>query len=204
MGEGLAWFIDLANEALPSVAVPDLSNFHGRRLVKLFSQALEEAAGEVGNRPMIQALAEQTPGFRSGAKVNAYRTAQDVRKTLLEVAASAARQDGRPVPVQLVSSTLDSLLIGRDGLIRVKPAVPYGALYKDFCEALEGVDASRIRECSRCHKIFWAHRKDKRACSDGCRVRQWIEDNSDRWEKIQSNHEAKRAEGERTRKRVAR
>ena len=44
-------------------------------------------------------------------------------------------------------------------------------------EALNGVEAGRIRECQICRKIFWAGRIDKLCCSKGCgkalRNRRW-------------------------------
>jgi hypothetical protein len=44
-------------------------------------------------------------------------------------------------------------------------------------QALDGVEAARIRECPVCMRVFWAKRKDKQACSERCvnarRVREW-------------------------------
>jgi len=64
-------------------------------------------------------------------------------------------------------SLFDSLLkgstiieINEQGLIEIQ---------KDsFTEAVEGVEAARIRECEACSRIFWAGRIDQRGCSLRC------------------------------------
>lgn len=37
-----------------------------------------------------------------------------------------------------------------------------------FAAAVDGVDATLIRECQNCQRIFWAGRKDKNSCSAAC------------------------------------
>ncbi len=37
-----------------------------------------------------------------------------------------------------------------------------------LAEALQGEDASRIRQCKMCHEIFWAGRKDQETCTRRC------------------------------------
>src|SRR5262249_30341087 len=48
-----------------------------------------------------------------------------------------------------------------------------------LADALEGVEADRIRRCPICGKIYWAGRKDQPACKKSCvqalRVRRWRE-----------------------------
>src|ERR1700724_1124516 len=57
----------------------------------------------------------------------------------------------------------------RDGRLRVEHHPPL--------RALEGVEESRIRECARCHQIFWAQRSDQLCCGRRCahilRTRRW-------------------------------
>jgi hypothetical protein len=58
-------------------------------------------------------------------------------------------------------------------------------LFADFLKALEGVDARCLRRCPICQRVFFARRKDQKACSKRCnavrRVRLWRE-NQDRHE----------------------
>ena len=58
-------------------------------------------------------------------------------------------------------------------------------LYAEFLKALEGVEAQCVRQCPVCGDIFFALRKDQKACSKRCnavrRVRRWRE-NQDRHE----------------------
>jgi hypothetical protein len=58
-------------------------------------------------------------------------------------------------------------------------------LFPEFLRALEGVEAQCVRQCPVCRHIFFALRKDQKACSKRCnavrRVRRWRE-NQDRHE----------------------
>lgn len=58
-------------------------------------------------------------------------------------------------------------------------------LFAEFLRALEGVEARCVRQCPVCRHIFFALRKDQKACSKRCnavrRVRLWRE-NQDRHE----------------------
>ena len=47
-----------------------------------------------------------------------------------------------------------------DGKLRVE--------LDEISRALEGVDATRIRECEVCRRIFWAGRIDMVCCSHRC------------------------------------
>ena len=46
------------------------------------------------------------------------------------------------------------------GIIRIRLA--------PFLELLKGIEASRIRQCPICTKLFWAGRRDKSACTEEC------------------------------------
>jgi hypothetical protein len=37
-----------------------------------------------------------------------------------------------------------------------------------FAAAIDGVEASRIRQCAICHRLFWAGRKTQQGCSVAC------------------------------------
>jgi len=61
----------------------------------------------------------------------------------------------------------------RNGAVRARWVDPF----KDFLDALEGVEAARVRQCPVCRRFFFALRKDQKACSKRCngvrRVRHW-------------------------------
>ena len=60
--------------------------------------------------------------------------------------------------------------LGRLGDLISVQSDPHGILRitnDPLLQALEGVEADRIRECEHCSKIYWAGRKDKFAC-DQC------------------------------------
>jgi hypothetical protein len=63
-----------------------------------------------------------------------------------------------------------------------KGYITYSLSPSPLLEALEGIEAFRIRECPVCNKIYWAGRKNKPGCSPQCggiiRTRKWRE----RWE----------------------
>jgi len=40
--------------------------------------------------------------------------------------------------------------------------------YRRFRDALDGIDATRIRRCKQCGKLFWAKRQDQSTCSRTC------------------------------------
>lgn len=52
-----------------------------------------------------------------------------------------------------------------------------------FAEAVEGIEARRIKECAICERIFFAFRKDQKCCMKGCsntyRVRKFREKSVD-------------------------
>jgi hypothetical protein len=67
-----------------------------------------------------------------------------------------------------------------------------GLLTSPLYEPLLGVEASRIRECPICYKIFWAGRRDQVGCSPQCskvvRTRRWRE-NATRYELARAEKE---------------
>jgi hypothetical protein len=217
----LEYFIELANCAQPRVEIPDLMppEFRGRCRVKQWQAELRRTAEALGVQPAIVELAQQLPGDPMGAFVNAcgdpeqlrkmlaeklhnaYRDAQRVRRMLAEIARSAKSRDGRPIPVELPSVSLDELQIDPKGIIEVMPT-PLGGKYRKLLDALRGKDATRIRECPTCGQIYWAGRKDKIYCSDPCRLKKWIEHNPEEWSAIQRQHESNRGEKERAEKRA--
>lgn len=53
--------------------------------------------------------------------------------------------------------------------LQIEPVYPlFAKLWQDFCEALQDLDVSRIRECQICLNLFWARRSDQVACDRVC------------------------------------
>ncbi len=73
-------------------------------------------------------------------------------------------------------------------------------------EALNGIEAARIRECPICRKIFWAGRIDRPCCSSKCagtlRGRRWRERYGERYkqQRIQKENEKEALEHQKTKK----
>jgi hypothetical protein len=59
------------------------------------------------------------------------------------------------------------------GVVRTERIDPF----KEFLAALEGINAERLRQCPVCRHLFFALRKDQKACAKRCnaarRVREW-------------------------------
>lgn len=53
-----------------------------------------------------------------------------------------------------------SLTVADDGTVKIN--------LDSFADAINGVDATRIRECGDCQRVFWAKRKDQSCCSKDC------------------------------------
>lgn len=95
----------------------------------------------------------------------------------LQAAQQVLREIARVKSAQRIELTnrayLAGLNVGLDGKI--------GVVLSPICEALQGVEANRIRECEnpKCGRVFWAGRSDQPCCSKVCanarRVRRWRE-----------------------------
>jgi hypothetical protein len=56
--------------------------------------------------------------------------------------------------------TSGTITVNKDGVVEIS--------HDRFAAAVAGVDATLIRECQNCQRIFWAGRKDKNSCSPAC------------------------------------
>lgn len=76
------------------------------------------------------------------------------------------------------SNTVSSTLIVSSTL-RVNESDKVEFIHSPIGKVLEGVEASRIRECRACSNIFWAGRRDQKCCCRNCRkvwhTRRWRE-----------------------------
>lgn len=77
--------------------------------------------------------------------------------------------------------------------------------FREFNESLSGVEATRIRSCRPCGRIFWAKRRDKLFCSPKCQQRHWQVENPEKAAEIQNRYDRKRGRvaGVREGKRIA-
>jgi len=64
--------------------------------------------------------------------------------------------------------------------------------FEEFARALNNVDATAIRRCGPCGRLFWAGRRDKAYCSNNCRQRCWRQENPAEVAEIQSRYDAQR------------
>jgi hypothetical protein len=72
----------------------------------------------------------------------------------------------------------------RDGAVTTHWVDPF----TKFLDALAGVDAAHVRQCPVCHRLFFAVRKDQKACSKPCNAVRRVRD----WRANQAEHEYRR------------
>lgn len=195
----LAFFIGWANELPPDFEPPEPPANHPN----LFHWLLENLPGDLAawnglrERQMRMRLrGERKYGDLDKTQLEQKnRIAYDVRKTLRAIAETHEREVAETrIPMPVALSGRDEVAVNHDRTIRVVN----DPLYQDFVEALNGKDATRIRICPECGRLYLAARKHKQACSSACRVRKWRRLHTEQWEQRQANYEAMRAERERT------
>jgi len=148
--------------------------------VVLNQRAAEAADQQSGPRPRIsirtifRALAERRRGLYdmdvSQAEQLYYRLFYSVRSTLAlaEAATSFSPRGvklGESRDVEFWPSSLEAgfpqyLAIDANGRLHIKP----DPTWQQFTDALEAVDASRLRRCPECTAIFYAVRNNTLAC----------------------------------------
>lgn len=77
---------------------------------------------------------------------------------LAEIGQSIDKYLGQQLDIALGVLLVEYAYLDKEGRIR-RQSNPYA-------EMMEGVEASRIRACLICRKLFWASRKDKKCCSE--------------------------------------
>jgi hypothetical protein len=97
------------------------------------------------------------------------RSLKIVRSVLYTIARSQGSNHVAGVPVGAHLENLVSVRPDAGGNLRI--------LHDPLLQALQGVEASRIRECPICGRIFWAGRVDRPCCGKRCagvrRTRRW-------------------------------
>jgi hypothetical protein len=88
--------------------------------------------------------------------ISNYMFVRETRKSLRAIIhASRSGSDRYPqIPIQAY------VYLDSNGILHT--------MLNEFAEAIDGVEASRIRECAICRRIFWAGRKTQQCCSTAC------------------------------------
>ncbi len=221
--ESLAHFIEIANLVPPDYEFPDLSEGLEARILEAVRRDDIEEAKRIFNDEVKERLPDLPGAFLDYLNVVVrmgfagvyefdfydpplrYRKVKQWREKLRIIAREAIRlQDlkSRPAPDNLKgdgnwSWTLPlqpdrQYKIANDGRIQVQSDV--------FDAAIIDVEASRIRECAICNRIFWAKKSGSKACSNKCanalRVRLYRERYQERYKPQRMNSETKEASSE--------
>ena len=91
-----------------------------------------------------------------------------LRELFTEIARAGAAGPILPEDIELPDpNSTRRLCFNPDGAGRIVDS-PARARFEELYALLEGLDLTRIRECGSCKQLFWAWRKDQRACSKPC------------------------------------
>jgi hypothetical protein len=91
-----------------------------------------------------------------------------LKRLFTEVARAAADGPLQPTPIELPDPlSFRRLEFEPDGVIRLCDS-KIRAKFEELYGLLEGTNATRIRECPGCNKLFWARRRDQSGCTRTC------------------------------------
>lgn len=134
---------------------------------------------------LLKPLTPTWHGLLEGGRMGRYESFYAARQNLRVIAQLAKKGvDIAQLQPDMHGSLIPSIsMVGIDSEGKVR-------ISKDLLtEAVEGVEAARIRECEVCNRIFWAGRLDQLCCSKPCarvlRTRRWRA-------KYQDNYKLKR------------
>jgi hypothetical protein len=161
-------FIELAN------ACPDDVHGPGEYDPELESALKNIEAGDnstvVEWRKRIAKDAERLiPG--SGGWTEAHSFLVYVRNTLRAVSRLPSPSSlFEPEPIQLQSFfSIETAWQDAAGILHIEAMYPrLVQLHARFRSLLDGLDATRLRECPICSRLFWARRDDQKACTKVC------------------------------------
>jgi hypothetical protein len=106
-------------------------------------------------------------------RVELYKESLFIRALLWGLVRHHPKPEASPLvqaPVELPAGAGQRTLVVFDARnrIKVEPVFPrIAALRSTFCKALDGLDASRIRGCPMCKKLYWADRTTTPTCGRG-------------------------------------
>ena len=113
-------------------------------------------------RVFVWQVGEQHGGYRVVPAIARYNFVRQSRENL-RIIARIASKNLNWMERYLASTKIEfqaSIQIDDDGIIRVNRDI--------FSATVEDVEASRIRECAICRRIFWAGRTTQQGCSTAC------------------------------------
>ena len=178
-------YIDLANVLPAPERLPEAEDRYKFPGIQSLKDRLPILESWQSDHAYIQSLMDQFPRFReymAGADLQVETFSDEVYfrcRRLMEVRSllyTIARwPKARPSSMRLtVGGSIDnpvSLFTDLRGNFRVEP--------NPLIQAMDGVEADRIRECRICGQIFWAGRTDQACCKRRCakvlRTRRWRE-----------------------------
>ncbi len=92
--------------------------------------------------------------------VREYSFIRESRDKLRKIVGLASRPDDFFAFFMFPLRSSGTIRVDKEGIVRISN--------DRFAEAVEGIDATLVRECEICKRIFWAGRRDKSACSTSC------------------------------------
>jgi hypothetical protein len=197
--EALRFWLDLIQDVPPEQDLPDWSNADWSDTKTSGSGDPEAELFRVWEAviSLLPPLAQRYVRFDRDSLVPQHLVESHERYELLRGALGALRAIARSKGASSIELTQPAGLIG----LRVNEKGEVDFTPSLVCEALQGLPASRIRECqnSACRRIFWAGRLDQPCCSRECanarRVRKWRDKYQDVYKQNriakQRTHEAK-------------
>jgi hypothetical protein len=163
----LKGYVRLAN-ALPAPEKLPGAEAAGKLPVREYWEATDDL---VKRYPRFRAFLEGAD-LREEIPVEAVRRCSSlkiVRSVLYTIARSYGSNQATGVPIAAAFQNLVSVVTDTGGNLRIQ--------HDPLLQALEGVEARRIRECAICGRIFWAGRIDQSCCPKRCakvlRTRRW-------------------------------
>jgi hypothetical protein len=174
--EQLRKYIDIANLLPPRESPPELLPA-GAPVAEVTVAQWSNVVTAIGD------LIKRFPRFgqfmkgvdlRQYPPVEAYRRCRDfavVRDVMFALARSDKTKLAESIPIATSLEGLVSISANQNGILRLE-RMP-------LLQAIEGIEASRVRQCPICRNIFWAGRIDQPCCSTPCakicRTRRWRE-----------------------------
>lgn len=117
-----------------------------------------------------------------------FRKVREKLRKLVRIAQTAPEQKGFGFYFLNRVDVHASLRVDKDGTVKIS--------FDPFAEAIEGVDATRIRECNDCRRIFWATRKDQSCCSKDCANRYHVRRHREKYASDPIGHKLRRLDRE--------
>jgi hypothetical protein len=165
----LSRFIALANLALPECELPKTAGLSRElQVLEISPDPAKRSDWESRVMGALDSIPEQLPRFReyihrayiAGGPRAALRAYNYILRIRINFYSIIVLSDGSHFTVKFHLANPVELSIDVEGLVRIR--------VDEFTEALEGIEAKRIRLCEVCKRIFWAGRITQKCCSNSC------------------------------------